>query len=218
MIADQMSRREFVAGALVVVGMAAAGGMSGCADEATTPGAAVPVRSTTYEGSATMDTRILVGYATRNGSTIGVAEAIGETLAGRGHAVDVKPLQDGPTLEGYDGVVLGSAINGAKWLPEAMEFVKANREVLATVPTALFCVHAMNCGSDEGETRKRTAYLDEARALARPSAEGFFAGVGPTAEDTSAIMRWAFNLFGGDVEGDGRDWDAIREWASRVPL
>ena len=34
--------------------------------------------------------------------------------------------------------------------------------------------------------------------------------MGPTPEDTSLIARWAFKAFGGDGEGDVRDWDKIR--------
>jgi glutathione S-transferase len=62
------------------------------------------------------------------------------------------------------------------------------------------------------------AYLDRARALVRPAGEGFFAGQGPTGANSNAIARWAFRAFGGDVEGDGRDWDAIKAWAERVPV
>ena len=40
-----------------------------------------------------MAKRVLVGYATRTGSTVGVAEAIGKTLGERGFDVEVKPLQ-----------------------------------------------------------------------------------------------------------------------------
>lgn len=66
-----------------------------------------------------MNRRILVGYATRNGSTTGVAEKIGETLGERGYSVDVVPLKERSSPEGYDAVVLGSAVNGGQWLPEA---------------------------------------------------------------------------------------------------
>jgi menaquinone-dependent protoporphyrinogen oxidase len=174
--------------------------------------------TTNYGGNSTMNRRILVGYATRNGSTVGVAQAIGETLGTRGFAVDVKPLKDSPSLAGYDAVVLGSAINGARWLPEAVGFVRANEDALGAVPLAVFCVHAMNCGKDERETRKRRAYLDQVRALVRPAHEEYFAGRGPTAQDTSALRLWLYRAFGGDIEGDGRDWTAIRAWARQLAV
>jgi len=58
-----------------------------------------------------------------------VAEAIGRTLGERGYAVDVKPLRDKPSPGGYDAVVVGSAINGGAWLPEAIGWVESNSSV-----------------------------------------------------------------------------------------
>lgn len=40
-----------------------------------------------------MNNRILVTYASRAGSTAGLAEAIGKTLIERGSQVDVLPMQ-----------------------------------------------------------------------------------------------------------------------------
>lgn len=161
-----------------------------------------------------MSKRVMVGYATRNGSTVGVAEKIGQTLGDKGFTVDVLPVGDQPSVAGYDAVVLGSAVNGGNWLPEALDYARGNRTQLAGIPVAMFCVHAMNCGTNERETAKRLAYLDEARSLIRPSAEGFFAGKGPLPEDTNWLALWAFRAFGGHVvEGDGRDWDKITSWA-----
>lgn len=165
-----------------------------------------------------MSKRVLVGYATRTGSTVGVAESIGETLAKRGFAVDVKPLRERPNVAGYDAVVLGSAVNGGAWLPEAVSFAEANRAALAKVPVAAFCVHIMNAGDDEKAITKRRAYLGKVRAVLKPTAEGYFLGKGPTADDASLIMRWAFRIFGGAGEGDCRDWDAIRSWAESAAL
>ena len=57
-----------------------------------------------------MPDRILVTYASRAGSTRGVAEAIGKTLAESGAQVDVRRMQDVNDLAPYRAVVAGSAI------------------------------------------------------------------------------------------------------------
>jgi menaquinone-dependent protoporphyrinogen oxidase len=213
---EQLTRREFVATAAVMGAGLTIAGTAGCTARPGSEKAAVETPSTHYGEDGSVGKRILVGYATRTGSTVGVAQAVGETLAARGFAVDVRPMKDRPPLEGYDAVVLGSAINGGQWLPEAVTFVEANRGALGKVPVAMFCVHAMNCGTDPADTKRRLAYLDKERALVRPAHEGFFAGIGLTEENSNALTRWLFKAFGGDIEGDGRDWTAIRAWAAGV--
>lgn len=213
-MSEPITRREFVAATLIMgAGVAGASGCTSSADQ----GADVPTPSSNYGKVEAMGSRILVGYATRTGSTTGVAEAIGAALAERGYAVDVKPMKEHPSVDGYDAVILGSAINGGRWLPEAIDYLTERQDALRALPVSLFCVHAMNCGPDPVKTRKRLAYLDKERELIAPAGEGFFAGQGPTGANSNAITRWLFTTFGGDVEGDGRDWDAIRAWALQVP-
>lgn len=163
----------------------------------------VDAEMTTHTGE-----RVLVGYATKTGSTPGVAERIGQVLGQRGYNVDVKPMIDTASLDGYHKVVLGSAVNGGAWLPDAMRFVESHAKELRTVPVAVFCVHIMNAGDGDKETAKRLAYLDKVRSFIKPVHEGFFLGNGP-AEDASFVIKWAFRGFGGAGEGDCRDWDAI---------
>ena len=56
--------------------------------------------------------KILVAYASRAGSTGGVAEAIGKTLADGGMSVDVRRMNDIREITPYGAVVAGSAIRG----------------------------------------------------------------------------------------------------------
>lgn len=54
--------------------------------------------------------RILATYATCTGSTIGVAEAIGKTLAEGGASVDVLPMQDVKDLAIIPTLVIGGVV------------------------------------------------------------------------------------------------------------
>ena len=61
--------------------------------------------------------RVLVAYATRFGSTRGVAERIAATLEDAGHQVDLRTCEDTEDAGGYAAVVFGSAVFNQRWLP-----------------------------------------------------------------------------------------------------
>jgi menaquinone-dependent protoporphyrinogen oxidase len=214
MPAQSASRRRFlkVAAATLGVSVVACSGLGYVAGRA--PEAAeTATPAFVYGKDEAMNRRILVTYATRTGSTVGVAATIGETLGKHGFAVDVKPVKENPTPEGYQAVLIGSAVNGAKWLPEAVEFVRNHQHALNGVPLALFSVHIMNLG-DEGKSRQnRLAYLDAVRPLLKPLDEAFFAGKGLDPKQQSWLEGWLYRTFKIGPEGDCRDWAKIRGWA-----
>ncbi len=78
-----------------------------------------------------MGSRILVTYAIRKNSTAEVAHCIAETLRAAGQTVDLQTVKAVRDVGRYDAVVLGSAIRFGHWLPEAVNFVSANREALS---------------------------------------------------------------------------------------
>ena len=85
-----------------------------------------------------MTDKILVTYATCTGWTVGVAEAIGKTLAEGGAEVDVLPMQEVKDLSPYRAVVAGSAIQNKQWLPEAMQFIREHQGNWPANPSRLF--------------------------------------------------------------------------------
>ena len=164
--------------------------------------------------------KILVTYATCTGSTVGVAEAIGSTLSERGLTVDVLPMRDVTDLTSYQAVVAGSAIQDKQWLPEAVDFVRANRAELSRKPFAAFLV-CMTLAMKTGESYRPfvAEFLAPVRALVRPVSEGLFAGVLDIAKVPTMKDRLLFRmsvLFGVWSEGDHRDWKAIQEWAENL--
>ena len=161
-----------------------------------------------------MNKRILVTYATRAGSTVEAATAIGEVIAARGFEVDVKPVKDKPSLDGYQAVLIGSAIRMGAWLPEAIEFVKANQRTLNQVPVALFTVHMLNRDNDKESRANRLAYLKDIRPLLDSAEEVFFAGKFDMSR-LSFLDRMISKAVRA-VDEDCRDWEKIRGWAQTI--
>jgi menaquinone-dependent protoporphyrinogen oxidase len=166
-----------------------------------------------------MKNKILVAYASRLGSTAGVAEEIGKTLRKNDTQVDVHPMADVDDLTPYQAVVAGSAIQGQSWLPEAMEFLRTHRTSLNQRPFATFLV-CMTLTMGKGKYRDEVAtWMVPVRALVKPVSEGLFAGVLDISKVPSFRHRLGFRisvLFQIWSEGDHRDWQAIRAWAESI--
>lgn len=167
-----------------------------------------------------MSDKILVAYASRTGTTEGVARAIGETMAGEGLQVDVLTMKDVTDLTHYRAVVAGSAVQGQKWLPEAMEFIQTHQAILAHKPFAAFSV-CMTLAMKNGEKYRWAVseWLEPLRTLVKPVSEGLFAGALDISKIPALGDRLKFRLsvlFGVWKQGDHRNWDAIHSWAREL--
>ena len=163
-----------------------------------------------------MGEKVLVAYASRTGSTGGIAEAIGQRLCDAGLSVDVRQAKDVADLGPYRAVVVGSAAYVNNWMSHAVKFVQRNREALSRMPVAFF-TGCLTMQEDTEENRRKSAEFSQSvRELVAPAAEGYFAG----ALDPKKLplhFRLIIKALG-QKAGDYRDWEAIRTWTDEALL
>jgi menaquinone-dependent protoporphyrinogen oxidase len=161
---------------------------------------------------------VLVGYATRYGSTQEVAETIAATLRANGLAVDVQPLRQVRTLDEYGAVVLGAPLYMFHWEKDARRFLAQHRSALRERPLAIFVLGPVHDPHDDIEWEGSRAQLDKELTQfpwLTPVALRIFGG-----KYDPAKLGFPLKLFAGSAPAsDIRDWDAIRAWAvDLVPL
>jgi menaquinone-dependent protoporphyrinogen oxidase len=189
--------------------------------------------------------RVLVVYATKYGSTAQVAETVAEELRAAGCQAEARAVGDAASAAGFDAVVVGGPMIFG-WHKEALKWVKAGHDGLAAVPVAYFITAASltDDGSsavdgvpfykdtwlakkpgrpDKLSYRQRYAlpshYLGEVlkkTTPVRPRQAAFFAGALDLTK-MSIFAKLFVMLVIGASPGDGRHWDAVREWARALP-
>lgn len=155
---------------------------------------------------------VLVGYATKHGSTREVAERIADKLRQTGIAVDVQIISTVSDVRGYEAVVLGSAIYYGSWLTEATDFVHANSVALSERPTWLFSVGPL--GVEVEDTREQPKELAEFRESIRfRDHHLFFGALHP--DKLSFAERIVIKAVRAP-EGDYRNWEEVEAWAGGI--
>jgi menaquinone-dependent protoporphyrinogen oxidase len=164
-----------------------------------------------------MPASILVGYATRSGSTKEVAEAIVDTFVGRRLETELRPLRDVRSLDGYRMVVIGAPLYMFRWHNDALHFLSKHQKALKSIPVAIFALGPFH--NKEEEMKSAREQLDKELAkvswLAPVAVEVFPGKFDPNA------LRFPYNLMPPLKKmppSDERDWDAIRSWASSLAV
>jgi len=160
-----------------------------------------------------MSTSVLVGYATRYGSTQEVAETVAATLRECELAVDIQPLREVRTLAGYSAVVLGAPLFMFHWHKDALQFLSRHQKALLERPVAVFVLGPVHDPYDTQEWQHSHVQLDKELSKFpwfKPIALELFGGKYDPAKLRPPI-NW---LAGKEPASDLRDWTAIRLWAS----
>ena len=155
---------------------------------------------------------VLVAYASKHGSTEGIARAIADRLSELGVSADVQTVSHVEDLGEHDAVVLGSAVYAGSWMKEAVEFVHRHAEQLAERPVWLFSSGPL--GEEVQDDEEQPRQLQELRGLTGPIGHRIFFG----ALDRSKLgfgERMIVKAVHAP-DGDFRDWDAIRAWADGI--
>ena len=155
--------------------------------------------------------RVLVTAATKYGATGEIAQAIGEVLREHGLDATVGSPEAATTVDGYDAVVLGSAVYAGRWLKPARELVDRCRDAVAARPVWLF-----SSGPVGDPPKPEEDPVDVAGIVAATGARDHrvFAG-----RLVRRRLRFADKAVAAALrvpDGDFRDWTEIRGWAAGI--
>jgi len=160
---------------------------------------------------------VLVAYASKNGSTAEIAEAIAEELRRHGLETDCREAAEVRDLRPYGAVVLGSAVYMKRWRPSARRFLRRHRSSLPGLPWWVFNSGPVGKPSDDPEAE----WLAPPEVMARLDELGarehvVFGGRVPLEPKNfveRAMVRNTPKEF-----ADRRDWNEIRRWADGIAL
>jgi menaquinone-dependent protoporphyrinogen oxidase len=162
--------------------------------------------------------KILVAYATAAGSTGEVAEAVGKALREEGATVDVRRAREAIDVSDYSAVILGTGVRAGRTYAEAATFLTAHRSELTEMPMACFVVCLTMKEHTDESCREAGSYLDTMLGTVpgiEPVSKGLFGGVvkyDALPLPFRLILKWLVK----EPEGDHRDWDTIRAWATET--
>lgn len=211
-----VSRRKFlkIAGGALGVGILTCGG--GALLGLRTPSSVKFPEQSFCEGQ---DKKILVAYATKCGSTAEIATAITEILCAGELSAELKRAGSVKSVEGYQGVVLGTAIYMGSPLKEAANFIEKFGSQMADTPLAIFDVSLTMKEATPENQRIALEYLKSISDIIPPVKSGAFSG-----RISLATLPPLYRMFaqadqeGVLAEGDYRDWKVISSWAEELGI
>ena len=155
--------------------------------------------------------RVLVTAATKYGATGEIAQAIGEVFTERGWDAMVVPPDQVKAVDGFDVVVLGSAVYAGHWLKPARELVDRSGDALAARPVWLFSSGPIG---DPPKPEEDPVDVAEIMQATKAREHRVFAG---------KLVRKQLNFPDRAIaaalrvpEGDFRDWEEVKGWAAGI--
>ncbi len=159
-----------------------------------------------------MSASILVAYATRNGSTEEVAEAITSMLHKHGFDVDIEPVRLVHDPGKYRAIVLGAPLYMFHWHKDALHFLQRHQNILKTRPVAIFALGPFHAEEEEFQLARQQIEKELAQfPWLKPQSLAIFGG-----SFNPQKLTFPYNfvpLLRDMPASDVRDWAAICSWA-----
>ena len=155
--------------------------------------------------------KVLVAAGSKYGSTREIAEAIGAVLSERGLDAEVTSPERVESLAPYDAVILGSAVYAGRWHQDARELVERTGEQLRARPVWLF-----SSGPIGDPPKPEEDPVDAAGLVEATGARDHRVFPGKLVRKQLSFPEKAIVMALRAPEGDFRDWEAIRSWASEI--
>jgi menaquinone-dependent protoporphyrinogen oxidase len=155
--------------------------------------------------------RVLVTAASKYGATGEIAQTIGDVLGVRGVETSVASPDEVTTIDGFDAVVLGSAVYAGRWMKSAKELVDRFADALAGRPVWLF-----SSGPIGDPPKPDEDPVDVADLVKATRARGHQVFAGKVVRKQLSFPEKAIVVALRVPDGDFRDWDQIRHWASGI--
>ena len=158
--------------------------------------------------------QVLVAYASKHGSTVGIATAITDTLNARGLRATCAQADAVKDLEPYDAVILGSAVYAGRWRGDARHFLRRFKHELAERPLWIFSSGPVgDPDKDNPKWMEPAGIRDKAESL---GLRGHVVFGGSLPDEPHGMMLRSMAQNTPEEFRDRRDWDAIRVWAEDI--
>ncbi|HEX6222753.1 MAG TPA: flavodoxin domain-containing protein [Acidimicrobiia bacterium] len=155
--------------------------------------------------------RILVSAGSRHGATLEIAEQIAAVLREWGNEVDVADPDQVTSLDGYDVVVLGSAVYAGHWVENARRLADLVAESKPRPETWLFS------SGPVGDPPVPTEHaVDVSDILHATEARDHRLFGGKIDKSKLSFGEKAILIAVRAPEGDYRDWDEITAWSKDI--
>lgn len=165
--------------------------------------------------------KILLAYATKNGSTGEVAQFMGDVLSYHGLDAVVADVDTISEVKPYDVFIFGSPVYSGMWLPEMYRFIKYHTETIGQKPVYCWitCIRVLE---ENGYDHVINHYMPDS-LLDQLNVRQItaFAGKLKWAE-INWTERWTLALqYDGKADArnfnaDHRDWNIIRQWSVKL--